>query len=365
MKILLVSNMYPSKKYPHYGIFVRNVENILEEQGHRVKTVILEKCDSKIKKFIKYIIFYFSVIYNGIFGRYDVIYGHYLSHIALPILITLKINKKCKLILNAHGNDVVPENKSDYKFIPLVKKILFKAEILIVPSNYYRTIMVNDYGFPENKIVMYPSGGVDSKIFKKIDKELLHDYFNFPKEYFYVGYVSRIEQNKGWDIFLKAANVLMKNPVYKDRIRFVVVGDGSQQNLYDETVEEMNIKKYIYKFKLLDQGELAKIYNILNVFCFPTYRKSESLGLVGLEAMSCGCVVVASNIGGPASYIKDSDNGFLFEPKSYEELVKCIVKVLKLSNENKKIIAQNAILTSEKYEKEFVKEILLEAFNSL
>jgi hypothetical protein len=28
MKILLVSNMYPSKKYPHYGIFVENTEKV-------------------------------------------------------------------------------------------------------------------------------------------------------------------------------------------------------------------------------------------------------------------------------------------------------------------------------------------------
>ena len=35
-KILLLSNMYPSKKFPHYGIFVKNTENILIENNYIV-----------------------------------------------------------------------------------------------------------------------------------------------------------------------------------------------------------------------------------------------------------------------------------------------------------------------------------------
>lgn len=50
-KILLLSNMYPSKRYPHYGIFVRNTEKILNENDYEVIKVVMEKEDRKFLKF--------------------------------------------------------------------------------------------------------------------------------------------------------------------------------------------------------------------------------------------------------------------------------------------------------------------------
>ena len=35
-KILLISNMYPSKKYKHYGVFVQNTAQILKNNGYKV-----------------------------------------------------------------------------------------------------------------------------------------------------------------------------------------------------------------------------------------------------------------------------------------------------------------------------------------
>ena len=70
------------------------------------------------------------------------------------------------------------------------------------------------------------------------------------------------------------------------------------------------------------QKELALFYSAIDIFCFPTYRKSDSLGLVGLEAMACGCIVIASNMAGPTSYIKNQENGFFFKPRDCNQRIK-------------------------------------------
>ena len=49
-KILLISNMYPSKKYKHYGVFVQNTESILKNNGYQVDVSVLKKKDSKLGK---------------------------------------------------------------------------------------------------------------------------------------------------------------------------------------------------------------------------------------------------------------------------------------------------------------------------
>lgn len=56
-KILLISNMYPSKKYKHYGVFVQNTAQILENSGYKVDVSALKKKDSKLGKLVGYLNF--------------------------------------------------------------------------------------------------------------------------------------------------------------------------------------------------------------------------------------------------------------------------------------------------------------------
>ena len=86
---------------------------------------------------------------------------------------------------------------------------------------------------------------------------------------------------------------------------------------------------------------------------FPT-ALNESLGLVGLEAMSCGLPVIASNIGAPSAYINEGVNGFLFETNNAESLTKRIIEYNSLSVTSKLSLRENAISTSILYDSEKV-----------
>ena len=60
---------------------------------------------------------------------------------------------------------------------------------------------------------------------------------------------------------------------------------------------------------VLGQVELAKLYNAANVFVFPS--RTDTFGLVLLEAMACGCPVAAYPVTGPIDVIGDSPAGAL------------------------------------------------------
>ena len=62
-KILLISNMYPSKKYKHYGVFVQNTASILKNNGYQVDVSALKKKDSKLGKLGGYLSFYIKSIF--------------------------------------------------------------------------------------------------------------------------------------------------------------------------------------------------------------------------------------------------------------------------------------------------------------
>ncbi|MDE2176108.1 MAG: glycosyltransferase, partial [Betaproteobacteria bacterium] len=60
---------------------------------------------------------------------------------------------------------------------------------------------------------------------------------------------------------------------------------------------------------VLTQDELAKVYSGADVFVFPS--KTDTFGLVLIEAMACGCPVAAYPVTGPLDVIGESPAGAL------------------------------------------------------
>jgi glycosyltransferase involved in cell wall biosynthesis len=75
---------------------------------------------------------------------------------------------------------------------------------------------------------------------------------------------------------------------------------------------------------LLDRDELAKVYAAADVFVFPS--KTDTFGLVLLEAMACGLPVAAYPVTGPRDVIGDSRAGVL-----HEDLRTACLEALKLN----------------------------------
>lgn len=362
MRILVVTNMYPSEKYPHYGVFVKNCVDILKENNHQVEVVALHKQNSKIKKLSGYLKFYYDILKKCVLGDYDAVYGHYASHIALPIICASFLKKQLKIVINVHGNDIVPETRKDKKYIFIVKKLLKISDWIIAPSSYYAEILKEYYNCDKTKIMIYPSGGVNLDIFHPIKLDCDKEIVKSKGDNIYIGYVSRIEKNKGWDIFLKAGKKIIEK---RTNVKLFVVGSGEESGKFDEMVKSLELKEFVIKYDFLPQEKIAIIYNLLDVFVFPTYRKSESLGLVGLEAMACGTVTVLPDKYGPSSYGINEENCFQFETGDINSLYNTIEKALIYKMSIKKDIQNSAIKEAENYSQKNTKKFLLELFDKI
>ena len=100
----------------------------------------------------------------------------------------------------------------------------------------------------------------------------------------------------------------------------------------------------------------------MDVFVFPTYRKSESLGLVGLESMACKTITVLPNKYGPSSYAEDGENCICFESGNTKSLCNAIKKALALDDETAAQMRIKARETAERYDSRNTGKILTDLF---
>ncbi len=166
-------------------------------------------------------------------------------------------------------------------------------------------------------------------------------------------YAGRLVKGKGYDVFLRAARRL------EDRGcggNYLVVGEGDCSRDFDRLVNELELTGRIVRFPLLAQNKLAELYRMADVFIFPTMLK-ESLGLVAIEAMSCGLPVIGSDCAALRYYIQDGVNGYRFPAGDDEALAERMERLTEGNCDMEKL-REGALHTAQKYGKENCKAIV-------
>ena len=358
MKILLISNMYPSEKDKTYGTFVKMFKEGIE---HNTNDIVFDCCfirgrsNSFVVKLYKYIVFYFSIIYKTLFTKYDFIYNHQITHSA-PALRFCRCFRKFKLVMNIHGGDIITIDKTSERLLNIAIPLLVDSNLIVVPSEYFKNVVLNKIpGIASGQLFVSASGGVDRNVFAHLD--------NYKDLTGTIVYVSRIDTGKGWDVLIDAVSELKsKGKIIGKRVLFV--GYGTQTGLLEKKIKELNLLEYCSYLGPKTHQELSELYHQADIMIFPTMLY-ESLGLVGLEAMACGCPVIGSNIGCLPEYIKDATTGFLFEPGNSHELANRIVDYYNLSDNQKYIMRMQAIKMAGKYDSDEISQRLVNKFKDI
>ncbi|MGH1393970.1 MAG: glycosyltransferase family 4 protein [Trichormus sp.] len=125
--------------------------------------------------------------------------------------------------------------------------------------------------------------------------------------------------------------------------RLALVGDGPHRQALEKHFAGTNTNFVGY----LMGRELGSAFASADAFIFPS--RTETLGLVLLEAMAAGCPVVAARSGGIPDIVTDGVNGYLFDPKAdIQDAIDATIKLLE-NKQQREIIRQNARREAEKW----------------
>ncbi|MCC7522754.1 glycosyltransferase family 4 protein [Candidatus Uhrbacteria bacterium] len=120
----------------------------------------------------------------------------------------------------------------------------------------------------------------------------------------FVGGLDRAHAFKGIDILLHAVSMIPDAHV-------LLAGDGDLRPTYEEQARMLGIASRVHFLGKIDDVTLTDAYRTADVFAFPSTSSAEAFGLVALEAQACGTPVVASDLPGVRTVVKDGLTGFL------------------------------------------------------
>jgi len=105
------------------------------------------------------------------------------------------------------------------------------------------------------------------------------------------------------------------------RFRLVVAGDGKEKGALT-ALARRHLGAGVHFVGKIPREDMARYYSAADLFAFPGIR--ESLGMVYLEAQSCGLAVVAFADGGISEVVKNGETGLLVPKYSFESFVEAV-----------------------------------------
>lgn len=261
--------------------------------------------------------------------------GHHLKHeLDVPFVSTFHTLARVK----AEGGDPEPKwrDRAEAEIIQCSDAICVSCA---EEEEQFRRL----YGDPHGRIEIV-APGVEHAFFTPGDQAGARKAINVDPDIPFVLFVGRIQSLKGPDVAIRALAALGRPDA-----QLAIVGGSSgsngdvQSSEAHALVDELGLHDQVQFIEPKPHHILSTWYRAADIVLVPS--RSESFGLVALEAAACGVPVVASAVGGLVSLVDDGETGYLIEgrkPADYADAMRTILNDSELAESMGKAAVQRA-----------------------
>ena len=336
--------------FPWEGGIGRHVYELQEQfkPFKDVELIIFSPCKNNLpnhqplctvsKKIGKNVLFslYLNIFLRHWIRKYDLDIVHIQSGSG-GIFLVKKLGTK--IIVTAHTNNYLFQYRrfgkiSKRLLSPLEKCTYQIADRILSVSSYVKKNLIRDYRIPSSEIQVIPNGVNLNDFYPK-----LHG-FHDKKTILYVG---RLYKGKGLEFLIDALELLIPD---HPSVRLWVAGHGVYFKKIKAFIQDRIIRKHIVFLGWKDSKTLNQLYNEASVYVMPSIV--EGFGMTLLEAMACGCPVIATDSGGTVDIICHDHNGLLISYGNAKELADAINRIL-TDAAKKEMLIQNALKTIQNF----------------
>jgi len=204
-----------------------------------------------------------------------------------------------------------------------------------------------------------------------IDYQSLSRSISKEDEVITIGYIGRINREKGIELLIEASRQLMNRKLPSWKI--VVCGpsgisQGGSGPEYLNSLKEQSPQCIEYHGAIFNELDLHDIYRRCDLFCYPSMAdQGETFGVSIVEAMAAGAVPVVSDLQCFRDFISPGKNGLTFDAHADDASVQLANNLERLITDrnHREVLSHAAQMTAKHYDYEAYIERLLEDFTEL
>jgi glycosyltransferase involved in cell wall biosynthesis len=245
---------------------------------------------------------------------FDVIDAHYLFPDGVAAALLSKAARK-PFVMTARGSDVRE----------LAKYRLPRALIRWAASQAFKVITVSAalardleaIGVPPERLVVLRNG-VDLSLFSPGNRAVLRDGLRLSSGPVLAS-VGRLVELKGHDLVIRALTLLPDATL-------VVAGEGPERKRLEGLSRSIGVDARVRFLGELSQQELVAVYGGADALVLAS--RHEGWPNVLLEAMACGCPVIAAELAGIREIVRSDDAGVIMQERSPEGIAQAARRLL-------------------------------------
>ena len=217
---------------------------------------------------------------------------------------------------------VVGARGSDLRFIPdpftrrKVAATVQAADSVLLVSDEMRRV-ARELGASEDKMQVIING-CNHKIFNPGDRDRARTECGLKPEEAVILFVGRLTRHKGLIEMLGAFQAIAGDA---NAPRLVCVGEGAMAGYIADFGRKWGLENRLQHIRALPPPDVARWMQAADVLCLPSH--TEGCPNVVIEANSCGCPVVATNVGGIPE-ITDADCSILVDTLNVSNLASAL-----------------------------------------
>ena len=248
----------------------------------------------------------------AVFPKLDVVYSH--TPVSMGLL-ALRVARKYKL---PHVHTYHTLFTEYLHYLPRVIRpsrrmaerisaaFCNRCDAITTPSQAMRAELLR-YGVTK-PIYVLPFG-VDIEPFERPVRTDVRAALGLAPDEFFLLYAGRLGTEKNLHFLLRAFRVLLDYWESPRPIRLVLVGDGPHRPLFEEYSQELRLGERVLFTGFIPRDELVDYYRAADLFVFAS--KTETQGLVLMEAMAAGLPAVVVRAMGVTDIVFDGETGVL------------------------------------------------------
>ncbi|MSO44292.1 MAG: glycosyltransferase family 4 protein [Thermoleophilia bacterium] len=318
LRIMCLSNMYPSPESADYGAFVERMCDALEEHdAHVDRVVITRRASGAVRTPAKYTQLAGHAIHAA--RHVDVIWAHYLFPTGLIAAIAGRATRT-PWVVTAHGGDVA--NLRHRSVRRLSTPGVQGAARVICVSQWLADRMADEGLAPRDPAIV--SMGMDDRRFQIGDRGAARARLGIPADVPLILAVGGLTDRKNPLALVRALATLRRGVL--PHVRLALVGDGPEAGIVDATARHLGVSDALIRTGTVMNIGVTDWMTACDVFA--QVSRNEPLGVAALEAMASGRPVVGTAVGGLREVVPDGVAGVIVDPTDDSAIAAALARMI-------------------------------------